>query len=102
MVEARGAVFEAKFLMPWSFPEEGAAQKYMPQLQHNVGHQLVTSVFSVITGGGKWVEIVVPANSKHLLFTAEKSSGARRERRPKAFVWNRTPHPEARPCARLI
>ena len=63
MVEARGAVFEAKFLMPWSFPEEGAAQKYMPQLQHNVGHQLVTSVFSVITGGGKWVEIVVPANS---------------------------------------
>lgn len=33
-----------------------------------------TSVLSVITGGGKWVEIAVPADSvyQHLLFTAEK------------------------------
>jgi hypothetical protein len=32
------------------------------------------SVLSVITGGGKWVEIAVPADSlyQHLLFTAEK------------------------------
>ena len=35
MVEATGAVFEAKFMLPWSFSEEGAAEKYMPQLQHN-------------------------------------------------------------------
>ncbi|MFY9827427.1 MAG: YqaJ viral recombinase family protein, partial [Rhodoplanes sp.] len=33
MVEATGAVFEAKFMLPWSFSEEGAAQKHMAQLQ---------------------------------------------------------------------
>ena len=31
-VEATGAVFEAKFMLPWSFSEELAAEKYMPQL----------------------------------------------------------------------
>src|SRR3984893_18060388 len=36
MVEATGAVFEAKFMLPWSFSEEGAAEKCMPQLQHNM------------------------------------------------------------------
>ena len=34
-VEATGAVFEAKFMLPWAFSEEAAAEKYMPQLQHN-------------------------------------------------------------------
>jgi predicted phage-related endonuclease len=75
MVEATGSVFEAKFMLPWSFSEEGAAQKYMHQLQHNMWvTNSVTSVLSVITGGGKWVEITVPADSlyQHLLFTAEK------------------------------
>src|SRR3984893_98476 len=28
-IEATGAVFEAKFMLPWSFSEEAAAQKYM-------------------------------------------------------------------------
>ena len=75
MVEATGAVFEAKFMLPWSFSEEGAAQKYLPQLQHNMWvTNSTTSVLSVITGGGKWVEIALPADSlyQHLLFTAEK------------------------------
>jgi hypothetical protein len=36
-VEATGAVFEAKFMLPWSFSEEAAAEKYMAQLQHNSG-----------------------------------------------------------------
>src|SRR5262249_19911913 len=75
MVEATGAVFEAKFMLPWSFSEEGAAQKYLPQLQHNMWvANSTTSVLSVITGGGKWVEIAMPADSlyQHLLFTAEK------------------------------
>ena len=55
-VEATGAVFESKFMLPWSFSEEAAAEKYMAQLQHNmwVTH-LRTSVLSIITGGGKWV-----------------------------------------------
>ena len=33
-VQATGAVFEAKFMLPWAFSEEVAAEKYMPQLQH--------------------------------------------------------------------
>ena len=35
-IEATGAVFEAKFMLPWAFSEEAAAEKYMPQLQHNM------------------------------------------------------------------
>ena len=35
-VEATGAVFEAKFMLPWSFSEEAAVEKYAPQLQHNL------------------------------------------------------------------
>jgi hypothetical protein len=29
-------VFEAEFMLPWTFSEEAAAEKYMPQLQHNM------------------------------------------------------------------
>ena len=75
MVEATGAVFEAKFMLPWSFTEQGAAEKYMPQLQHNMWvTNAKLSVLSIITGGGKWVEISIPADPlyQHLLFTAEK------------------------------
>ena len=75
MVDATGAVFEAKFMLPWSVSEESAAEKYMPQLQHNIWVvNATTSVLSVITGGGKWVEIAIAADSlyQHLLFTAEK------------------------------
>jgi hypothetical protein len=32
------AVFEAKFMLPCSFSEEAAVEKYMAQLQHNIGH----------------------------------------------------------------
>jgi hypothetical protein len=69
------AVFEAKFMLPWSFSEEGAAEKYMPQLQHNMWvTNLKLAVLSIITGGGKWVEVTIPADSlyQHLLLTAEK------------------------------
>jgi predicted phage-related endonuclease len=75
IVEASGAVFEAKFMLPWSFSEEGAAEKHMPQLQHNMWvTNAKMAVLSIITGGGKWVEIAVPADSlyQHLLLTAEK------------------------------
>jgi predicted phage-related endonuclease len=74
-VEATGAVFEAKFMLPWSFTEVGAAEKYMPQLQHNMWvTNAKQSVLSIITGGGKWVEISISADPlyQHLLFTAEK------------------------------
>ena len=75
IVEGTAAVFEAKFMLPWSFSEEAAAEKYMAQLQHNmwVTH-LRTSVLSIITGGGKWVEITIPMDPLYLsvLVSAEK------------------------------
>jgi predicted phage-related endonuclease len=74
-VEATGAIFEAKFMLPWSFSEEGAAEKHMPQLQHNMWVTAArTAVLSIITGGGKWVEMTIPADPlyQHLLITAEK------------------------------
>jgi predicted phage-related endonuclease len=75
IVEGTGAVFEAKFMLPWSFSEEGAAEKHMAQLQHNMWVTAArTAVLSIITGGGKWVEITIPADPlyQHLLLTAEK------------------------------
>ena len=74
-VEVTGAVFEAKFMLPWSFSEEAAAEKYMPQLQHNMWVVAARSaVLSVITGGGKWVEITTDADPlyQHLVVTAER------------------------------
>src|SRR5439155_26566234 len=73
--EATGAVFEAKFMLPWSFSEEAAAAKHMAQLQHNMWVTASRSaVLSIITGGGKWVEITIPADPlyQHLLLTAER------------------------------
>jgi predicted phage-related endonuclease len=75
IVEGSGAVFEAKFMLPWTFSEEAAAEKHMPQLQHNMwGTASRTAVLSIITGGGKWVEMTIPADPlyQHLLLTAEK------------------------------
>jgi predicted phage-related endonuclease len=75
VVAETGAVFEAKFMLPWSFSEEGAAEKYMAQLQHNMWvTNAKLAVLSILTGGGKWVEITIPADSlyQHLLLTAEK------------------------------
>jgi hypothetical protein len=36
-VDPGGAVFEAKFMLPWAFSEEAAAEKHMAQLQHICG-----------------------------------------------------------------
>jgi predicted phage-related endonuclease len=75
VVEGTGAVFEAKFMLPWSFSEEAAAEKHMPQVQHNMWvTNARDAVLSIITGGGKWVEIKLSADPlyQHLLLTAEK------------------------------
>jgi YqaJ-like viral recombinase domain len=75
LVEGTGAVFEAKFMLPWSFSEEAAAEKHMAQVQHNmwVTHSR-EAVLSIITGGGKWVEITIPMDPLYLsvLVSAEK------------------------------
>ena len=71
-----GAVFEAKFMLPWSFSEEGAAEKHMAQLQHNM---LVAgtkkSVLSIINGGGKWIEMSIEVDPIYqtILIAAEKA-----------------------------
>jgi hypothetical protein len=47
----------------------------MAQVQHNMWvTNAKAAVLSVITGGGKWVEIAIPADPlyQHLLLTAEK------------------------------
>ena len=75
IVDGIEAVFEAKFMLPWSFSEEAAAEKYLPQLQHNMWvANAASAVLSIITGGGKWVEINLSADPlyQHLLLTAEK------------------------------
>src|SRR3954470_5898834 len=75
MVKETGAVFEAKFMLPWSFSEEAAAEKHMAQLQHNM---LVAgtkkSVLSIINGGGKWLELTIEADPIYqtILIAAEK------------------------------
>jgi hypothetical protein len=74
-VLASGELFEAKFMLPWSFSEEAAVEKYAPQLQHNMWVVAARSaVLSVITGGGKWVEIKTHADPlyQHLIVTAER------------------------------
>jgi predicted phage-related endonuclease len=68
-------VFEAKFMLPWQFSEEAAAEKHAPQLQHTMFVVAArNAVLSVITGGGKWVEIKVHADPlyQHLVVTAER------------------------------
>src|SRR5260370_1331129 len=67
IVEGTEAVFEAKFMLPWSFSEEAAAEKYMAQVQHNmwVTHSRVAAL-SIITRRGKWVEISIPMDPLYL------------------------------------
>jgi YqaJ-like viral recombinase domain len=75
MVEDPDAVFEAKFMLPWSFSEEAAAEKHMAQLQHNMWVTNARSAaLSIITGGGKWIEMTIPADAlyQHFLITAER------------------------------
>jgi predicted phage-related endonuclease len=50
-------------------------QKYTPQLQHNMWVVAARSaVLSVITGGGKWIEVTTYADPlyQHLIVTAER------------------------------
>ncbi|MFL5238230.1 MAG: YqaJ viral recombinase family protein [Rhizomicrobium sp.] len=76
LVKETGAVFEAKFMLPWSFSEGAAAEKHMAQLQHNM---LVAdtkrSILSIINGGGKWVELSIEADPIYqtILIAAERA-----------------------------
>lgn len=97
MVAQTGAVFEAKFMLPWSFSEEAAAAKHMAQLQHNMWVTAAReAVLSIITGGGKWLELTLHADPlyQHLLLTAEKKFWrcVQNGERPKLFSVE-TPRP---------
>src|ERR1700730_805398 len=75
IVAGSGAVFEAKFMLPWSFSEEAAAEKHMAQLQHNMWViNCRLAALSVITAAGKWFEIKISADPlyQQCLLTAEK------------------------------
>src|SRR5262249_17986542 len=74
-VEGTGAIFEAKFMLPWSFSEEAAAEKYTPQLQHNMWVVASRSAVPLVnTGGGEWVQVNTHADPlyQHLIVTAER------------------------------
>jgi hypothetical protein len=81
VVEGAGAVFEAKFMLAWSFSEDGAVEKHIAQVQHLMWvANAKKAVLSVITGEGKWAEIRIAADSlyQHLMLTAEKKFSALR------------------------
>jgi hypothetical protein len=68
--------YEAKFMLPWSFSEGAAAEKYMAQLQAN---KWVTNArraaLSIITGGAKWVEIAIAASHLRLACVISEKLG---------------------------
>src|SRR5258708_18259723 len=67
VVEGANAVFESKFMLPWSFSEEAAVAKYMAQLQHNMWvTNLRSAAPSIITGGGQWDQSSVPMTALYL------------------------------------
>jgi predicted phage-related endonuclease len=76
LVRETGAVFEAKFMLPWLFSDKAVAEKHMALLQHNM---LVAgtkkSVLSIINGGGKWLELSIEADPIYqtILIAAEKA-----------------------------
>jgi predicted phage-related endonuclease len=85
MVVGSGAVFEAKFMLPWTFSEEAATEKHMAQLQHNMWvTNAKAAALSIITGGGKWVEIAITASDRR-----EEVLALRREWRAPSAIWRR-------------
>jgi uncharacterized protein YhdP len=99
VVEQTGAVFEAKFMLPWAFTEEGAADKHMAQLQHNIWViNARAAVLSIITGGGKWVQIKISADPlyQHLLDGREEVLALRTKWRAPSSVRRRSSQAAAR------
>ncbi len=50
-VEPSGAVFEAKFMLPWTFSEEAVAEMHMAQLQHNMWVILLKAAYDIRYNG---------------------------------------------------
>ena len=74
-IEQTGAVFEvSKFMLPWAFAEEAAAEKHMAQLQYNMWVVLTQS--AVLGNYQRWEvgrgQDLRRRLYQHLLLTAEK------------------------------
>jgi hypothetical protein len=93
-VQTTGAVFEAKFMLPWSFSEEAAAEKYMAQLQHNMW--VVASraaVLSVIAESG-WKSPPTPIPFTSISSSRPSgSSGAAWRAASPSPIWVEPPKP---------
>ena len=83
LVKETGAVFEAKFMLPWSFSEEAAAQKHMAQMQHNMmvagTRHSVLSIITVTTAdddtaGGLTTSLTCTINSSTHLRAASAAA----------------------------
>ena len=77
MAESRaaGRSLKPSLCCPGHFQKSSAVAKYAPQLQHNMWIVAARgAVLSIITGGGKWVEIKTHADPlyQHLIVTAER------------------------------
>jgi hypothetical protein len=75
IVDGSGAVFEAKFMLPLVVLGGGCRREaHGPGPAQHVVVNATEAVLSIITGGGKWVEIKFSADPlyQHLLLTAEK------------------------------
>jgi predicted phage-related endonuclease len=97
-VEATAAVFEAKFMLPWSFSEEAAAEKHMAQLQHNMW--VVASraaVLSVIAAESGWRLPPMPirSTSTSLSRRSESSGVAWKAERRALAEWRSLHHRSA-------
>jgi len=73
MVEPSGAVFEAKFMLPWSFSEKCARRNTWRSSTHMWVTNATTAVLSSLRAR-QMVEIAITADSlyQHLLLTAER------------------------------
>jgi len=99
-VEATGAVFEAKFMLPWSFSEEAAAEKYMPQLQHNMWvvatRSAVLSVIMAAANGSRSLPTPIRSISTLLSQPSGSSGGALRAASPLACSVSNCRSPESK------
>ena len=99
-IQASEAVFEAKFMLPWSFSEEGAVAKYMPQLQYNMWVVAArTAVLSVITRSRP---TLIRFTSISLSPRSGSSGVVSRAVSPLPFSGSSLRNPGSRPSASLI
>ena len=81
-------------MLPWSFSEEAAAEKHMAQLQHNMWVTNARSAaLSIITGGGKWIEMTIPSRRALPAFSYHRRASIlalRPNRRDAEALWDRT------------